>query len=70
MKIRKYFHTKDIDKIIEENTRIEGVLNLEEIREKAEENREYLDEISQKITELENTLNDIDNKLSQIKGED
>jgi len=61
---------KDLDKIIKANTKVEGVLSLEDIKEKAKENREYLDEISQKITELEDTLNDIDNRLSQIKGGD
>ena len=61
---------KDLDKIIEANTKIEGTLSLEDIKERAKENREYLDEISQKITELEDTLNNIDNRLSQIKGGD
>ena len=61
---------KDLDKIIEANTKIEGRLSLEDIKERAKENREYLDEISQKITKLEDTLNNIDNRLSQIKGGD
>ena len=61
---------KDLDKIIKANTKIEGTLSLEDVKERAKENREYLDEISQKITELEDTLNNIDNRLSQIKEGD
>jgi len=62
--------SKDLDKTIEDYTKIEGTLSLEDIKERAKENREYLDEISRKISELEDILNNIASRLGQINGGD
>jgi len=59
---------KDLKSVIDEQIKMEGTLELEEIEEKARERKEYLDAISVKLAELESKLEELEEKLSQIKG--
>ncbi|MHA1402092.1 MAG: hypothetical protein ACTSQE_17215, partial [Candidatus Heimdallarchaeaceae archaeon] len=59
---------KDLKNVIDEQIKMEGTLELEEIEEKARERKEYLDAVSVKLAELDSKLEEIEQKLSQIKG--
>jgi len=59
---------KDLKRMIDEQIKIDGILELEEIEEEANERKEYLETVSARLAELENKLNQLQETLSRIKG--
>jgi hypothetical protein len=59
---------KDLKGMIDEQTKMDGTLEIEKIEEEANERKEYLDTVSARLADLDDKLNQLQGTLSQIKG--
>jgi hypothetical protein len=59
---------KELANMIEEQTRMDGTLTLNEIEQEAKEKREHLDSLSIQLGDLEGKLNQVEAALSKIRG--